>query len=171
MYFFATRAEAEQARKDAAAASPPVAAGAVVAAVPFSAALSLFFRPPFKIPGLPGYCAWRFHPAPSSTAEALRLSGLDRLSDLAIPVFYDSGTSDKQRLDLFFSPEALGRTSGTIIAADLGRLAKTRAEAQAKGLNSTGPDIRLPQAKKLPKSKQGDFFDSKCVLAIEWNID
>jgi len=93
VFFYTSQAEAEAGRA-AATATSPAAANCVVTAVPFTDALALVFTPPYKISGLPGYFCYRFFTGPTATEAAKKLSSLDTLSDLGLPVFYAEELED-----------------------------------------------------------------------------
>ena len=88
-FFFETKAEAEAELRNAKASGAAVASKAVVAAVPLATALALAYQPVSKRTGFPGYFCHRFRLSPEVKADALHLSGLAGLSDVAVPVFYE----------------------------------------------------------------------------------
>lgn len=89
-FFFETAAEAEAERKAAkAACAPSIAGDAVVTAVPLATALALTYQPVSKRRGFPGYFCHRFRLSTEVKADALRLSGLESISDASVPVFYE----------------------------------------------------------------------------------
>lgn len=93
VFFYTSQAEAEAGRA-AATATSPAAANCAVTAVSFTDALALVFTPPYKISGLPGYFCYRFFTGPTATEAAKKLSDLDTLSDLGLPVFYAEEKED-----------------------------------------------------------------------------
>ena len=192
-YFFIAEDEAEEARKDVKKACPGVASRSVVTAVPFNDALALTFVTPYKIKGLPGYYCFRFHRSLRALSDALEVSGLESLSDLAVPAFVATPEVDgviPKPPEIFLRLEDLeaSRKSqpkgqrGPVTATDLGLIAKQWALARecngGGGEDCGGSTISLvaEDAEVIPPPKKGksepprNYLTEERILALEWDI-
>jgi hypothetical protein len=183
VFFYTSREEADAGRA-AAAATSPAAKGCVVVAVPFGDALGLVYTPPYKIAGLPGYYCFRFYTGPATATAAKQLSGLDNLSDLGLPVFYAEEVASPaaaKTSDLYLLPGDAARAAkplgaaGRVAVADLGRVARSWAEAEAASavpLGRSTPRV-VPPDRATARASSGRapaFKPAERVLALEWNV-
>ena len=198
-YFFETEAEAEAQRRSVkAACNPEVAGDAIVLPVPIAEALALTYQPVSKRSGFPGYYCHRFYLAPEVKADALKLTGIDRLPDVAVPLFYENADGSLfLRLSDLLEDRKKGsggrrsemeRPKGTteddpidgpdVRVADLAKVAKAWAAAAAasekntaSGAPGSGRVVGAGKGKGRSTSPFAiNYSRDQATLALEWNI-